>query len=277
LKLTLLLLCLLALAGHLLADGPLTDQRIMELVKSGVTQSEIQRLIASAPSVDFLMTPAAMDELAQAGVSDDTIKVMAARESGAAPVAQSTVTPALGPAITTKVLPERATSPIGKPAGFGSRTDVFGGYSYLSLDVPDTDRLSFNGWEASVTPLADHQIAPEISGSGYYKSSGFGSASAYAFLGGPRIRFGQAFFHALAGVDVIKASAFGFSDSETAFATALGGGAQSKPFGGHFAIRFGADYILTTHDAGVGESPIQNHFRVTSGIVYVFGARNENR
>jgi hypothetical protein len=249
----------------------------MELVKSGVTQSEIQRLIVSAPSVDFLLTPAATDQLMKAGVSDDTIKIMAARESGAAPAAQSTVTPAIGGPSAANVLPESATSPIGKSAGFGSRTDVFGGYSYLSLDVPDTDRVSFNGWEASVTPLADHRIAPEISGSGYYKSSGFGSASAYAFLGGPRIRFGQAYFHALGGVDVIRASAFGFSDSETAFAAAFGGGAQSKPFGGHFAIRFGADYVLTTHDAGAGESPIQNHFRVTSGIVYVFGSRNENR
>lgn len=276
-KLPLLLLCSLTVAGHLLADGPLTDQRIMDLVKSGVTQSEIQRLIETAPSVDFLLTPAATDELAKAGVSDDTIKVMAARESGETPVAPSTISPALGAPVAANVLPDNATSPIGRPAALGNRTDLFAGYSYLNADITGSDRLSFYGWETSVVPFAGHRIAPEISGSGYYKAGGYGSANTYAIMGGPRVSFGQFFVHALVGVDILQASGFGVSDTETSFASAFGAGGQSKPFGRHWAIRVTGDYVMTHYDGGFGEATIQNNFRISSGIVYLFGARNENR
>lgn len=74
------------LAGSALAqvNGPLTDQRIIELVKSGVRTDELSRLIATAPAVSFDLTPAATQQMMDAGVSEDIIKAMSAREQGAA-------------------------------------------------------------------------------------------------------------------------------------------------------------------------------------------------
>lgn len=62
--------------------GPLTNDRVTELVKSGVRADEIARIIATAPAVDFHLAPADTNLLLQSGVSEDTIKAMAARESG---------------------------------------------------------------------------------------------------------------------------------------------------------------------------------------------------
>src|SRR5690348_14408719 len=63
-------------------SGPLTDQRIIELVRAGVRADELARMIATAPQIIFDLTPAATDAMMKAGVSEDTIKAMAAREQG---------------------------------------------------------------------------------------------------------------------------------------------------------------------------------------------------
>jgi len=65
--------------------GPLTNQRVILLVQSGVRTSEVVRVIGNAPTVSFNLTPSDMDQLLRAGVSDDTIKLMAARELGLDP------------------------------------------------------------------------------------------------------------------------------------------------------------------------------------------------
>src|SRR3954465_208585 len=65
------------------SSEPLTDQRIMELVHAGVSAEELTRIIATAPSVSFYLTPAATDVMLKSGVSEDTIKAMAAREQHA--------------------------------------------------------------------------------------------------------------------------------------------------------------------------------------------------
>jgi hypothetical protein len=80
-----LLLCSLALAGCLIAQKPqgtLTNQRIGDLVQAGVTTDEIIRIIISAPKVNFDLRPGSTDNLLSAGVTEDVIKAMAARESG---------------------------------------------------------------------------------------------------------------------------------------------------------------------------------------------------
>jgi hypothetical protein len=77
------------------AQTPLTDQRIIELTKSGLRQDELARVIASAPSVNFDLTPSAEQQMMQAGVTEDTIKAMAARENGL--MLQASVAPAVSP------------------------------------------------------------------------------------------------------------------------------------------------------------------------------------
>jgi hypothetical protein len=76
-------LCAFCLFGQR-AQGPLSDQRICDLVAAGVSAPEILRIIASAPSVDFDLRPGSTAAMMQAGVSEETIKAMAARESGMA-------------------------------------------------------------------------------------------------------------------------------------------------------------------------------------------------
>jgi hypothetical protein len=59
---------------------PLTNQSVVQLIQSGVRSDEVLRVIGAAPAVSFNLTPADTDKLALAGVSEDTIKMMAARE-----------------------------------------------------------------------------------------------------------------------------------------------------------------------------------------------------
>jgi hypothetical protein len=94
------------------AQGPLTNQRIGDLVLAGVSQGEVIRIIGSASAVNFNLRPNSTDALLRVGVSEDIIEAMAAKESGAevAPVAtasvraapkQSEVTPVLVRAVST--------------------------------------------------------------------------------------------------------------------------------------------------------------------------------
>jgi len=65
-----------------LAQGPvpLSNQHVILLVESGLRPSEVVRLIGTASAVNFDLTPSGTDLLLQAGVSEETIKQMAARE-----------------------------------------------------------------------------------------------------------------------------------------------------------------------------------------------------
>jgi hypothetical protein len=77
-----LLFCGFVAAFSLFAQQPMTNQRVLELAGLGVADAEIQRLVNAAPSVDFYLAPGATDQLLKAGVSADTIKLMAARQNG---------------------------------------------------------------------------------------------------------------------------------------------------------------------------------------------------
>jgi hypothetical protein len=65
--------------------GPLTNRRITELVHSGIRPDELARIIATAPEVSFDLSPSAEQAMMSAGVTEDTIRGMAAREQGVAP------------------------------------------------------------------------------------------------------------------------------------------------------------------------------------------------
>lgn len=255
-------------------SGPLTDQRIIELVRAGIHSDELARIIATAPQVNFLLTPAATDEMLKAGVSEEIIKAMAAREQG--------TTPGEGQQLTAPSAQDRLQGAPVQPGtfkpereGFG-RTDIFVGYSYLNADFNGlVDRQSANGWEASVAFSPIKFLAIEGDGAGYYRPSVLGTSldvRDYSFMAGPRVNLGPVFVHALFGFDNLGASYLGYSDSQMSFATALGGGIQSKPFARHFAIRSSADYVLTRHNILGGTAVMQNNFRVGGGIVFVFGS-----
>jgi hypothetical protein len=59
---------------------PLSNQHVILLVESGLRPSEVVRLIGAAPAVNFDLTPSGTDRLLRAGVCEETIKQMAARE-----------------------------------------------------------------------------------------------------------------------------------------------------------------------------------------------------
>jgi hypothetical protein len=170
------------------------------------------------------------------------------------------------------------------------RVQVFGGYSYLNIDVNDLGpRQSANGWEASVSGNVNRWFAVEGSVAGYYKtynvdlnliSPGLGSFDVnvhdYSYLAGPRVNFRPVFVHALVGGDHLSASALGFSASQDGFAAAFGGGVEWK-VAPQWAIRGSGDYVLTRHNIFGGPAFTQNNFRASVGVVYLFGVRGEGR
>jgi hypothetical protein len=64
--------------------GRMNDQRIVDLVGMGVSEQEIIRMISAADKFDFDLRPVSTDAMMNAGVSEELIKAMAARESAPA-------------------------------------------------------------------------------------------------------------------------------------------------------------------------------------------------
>jgi hypothetical protein len=104
-----LALFLLAVVAFAAESGPLTDQRIFDLAALGVSSDEMIRIIASAPAVNFDLRPGSMENLTKAGVSDDVIKAMSAKQNGlalAAPVTRPIQVPPALQASTAKSNPQ---------------------------------------------------------------------------------------------------------------------------------------------------------------------------
>jgi hypothetical protein len=78
------------------APNPLTNKTVIELARTGVQSEDLQRLIRTAPAVSFNLIPAEIDELQKEGVSQDTIRMMAARQNGRV-LADAASSPALSP------------------------------------------------------------------------------------------------------------------------------------------------------------------------------------
>ena len=75
-----LFLCGLLLAQQ--AQGILTNQRVVDLLSAGVELAEVFRIIATAPRVSFNMAPSDTNALMKAGVSEEIVNAMSAREHG---------------------------------------------------------------------------------------------------------------------------------------------------------------------------------------------------
>jgi len=156
--------------------------------------------------------------------------------------------------------------------GQDSRADLFGGYSYGSIDTNGLtkSRQSINGWESSISGNFNRWFAAEADVAGYYKNYSGVSVTDYSYGAGPRFNFKPVFVHALIGGDHLTGSASGISESQDSLAGAFGGGVQWK-VSGPFSVRASADYVFTRHNITGGPSVTQNNVRASVGIVYSFG------
>jgi opacity protein-like surface antigen len=163
--------------------------------------------------------------------------------------------------------------------------NVFLGYSYNRAgELPGTFNSSnLNGWEGSLEGKIFPFIGIVADISGHYGSltapavcvGGIGGCVPFSVDGkihslllGPRVsvsvgRF-TPFAHGLVGVSHVSNSSSAFSDSDTSFAYAVGGGIDYKLIPA-LAWRFQGDRLQTRFFSGS-----QNDFRFSTGIVLRF-------
>ncbi len=152
-----------------------------------------------------------------------------------------------------------------------SKLDLFGGYSYFNGSTSGADgRFSLNGWNAQATYNFNHWLGATADFGGYYGSPFQTSANDYSFLFGPtvnlRVPHVTPYMHALFGVDRFHVDLAGGSGTDSAFASAVGGGLD-VPIKGGFGLRAAqVDWLRTNHF-----SNSQNNMRFSTGVVYRFG------
>jgi opacity protein-like surface antigen len=164
------------------------------------------------------------------------------------------------------------------------KAEVFGGYSFFRANPDD---MNLNGWNASVTGNLSSWFGVEGDVSGHYGSPrvfGIGvpfvDVSSHTFMAGPRVSYRTnsvtPFAHILIGGARASTGAFGITVSDSALATAVGGGVDIN-LSKRFAIRaFQADYIMTRFKTGSqlffsGFDERQNNFRLSTGFVIKLG------
>jgi hypothetical protein len=152
--------------------------------------------------------------------------------------------------------------------------NVFLGYSFNRADTGLSDRVNLNGWEGSV----EGKVVPHVGivadfGGQYGKltipSQGVDERDRIqSYLFGPRVSFSvgkiRPFAHVLIGAAQFHATAGGFSNSETDFADAIGGGIDYHLIP-RVSWRVQAD-ALQTHFFGER----QNDGRFSTGLVVKF-------
>jgi len=88
---------------------PLDNQRVYALSRSGLSTDELVRIIMTAPEVNFELSPGSTDVLTKAGVNDEVIRAMAARENGKAYTRAGAQAPLpLGPVAANPITPPAA-------------------------------------------------------------------------------------------------------------------------------------------------------------------------
>ncbi len=176
------------------------------------------------------------------------------------------------------------------------RFDLFGGYSYVRVNLEGDTHANLNGGSGAVAfyPSKHFGFVGDFGG---YKLSTLKSGSAttcapasapcevsvsgsvFTYLFGPRIRFGgeraTPFAQALFGGAHIGDITSGGSSicsttcSENAFAMTLGGGLDVK-VSQHFSFRGQAEYLMTRFTdptSSTGAKGTQNNARISVGIV----------
>lgn len=163
-----------------------------------------------------------------------------------------------------------------------SKAEVFGGYQYTNADIGGTDRVNLNGWNAQLSGYFNRNLGITADFAGAYGSpdAGLGigglDTKAYSYMFGPTFRapMGKAtpYVHALFGATHMSIdNPFLGNFSDNAFSFALGGGFDVN-IGHRAAFRVvQADYYATRFNANsLGAGDTQNHYRISSGIVFKF-------
>jgi hypothetical protein len=165
--------------------------------------------------------------------------------------------------------------------------EVFGGYSYYSLDLPanpglgvaTSTRLGLNGWDVSGSIGRWHHLSGEADISGHTESNCNNNTSVncsnFSYMFGPRYNLREGsnlkfFVHGLVGQDRATLAINGASLSDTSLAFAGGVGIDYW-LGRHIGIQLGpVDYIYTRH-LNDEDYPSQSNFRASVGVVFRFG------
>jgi outer membrane protein with beta-barrel domain len=151
--------------------------------------------------------------------------------------------------------------------------NVFVGYSYTRADFGGGSKGNLNGWDGSLEGKIFPFVGIVADLNGNYGGRDLPSLfhvnlKEYNFLFGPRVSVSvgkvRPFAHVLIGAAHENLSATGFSDSDTSFATAPGGGMDYKLMR-LVAWRFQGDYLQTRLFSNT-----QNNFRFTTGLVLNF-------
>ncbi len=162
-----------------------------------------------------------------------------------------------------------------------TKGNVFFGYSYLDGDLSGT-RVSVNGWNGSLEGKVFPFVGIVADLSGYYGSQNFpvpcgsfgtgcvisAKANMHSVIFGPRVSvpigkftpFGEALF----GVSHISGSVIGFSNSNTSFADAFGGGLDYRIVHG-LGFRVEGDLLETKFFSNT-----QQNVRLSVGLVLHF-------
>ena len=162
------------------------------------------------------------------------------------------------------------------------KAEVSVGYSYIRTNpaTPGIDSFNMNGGSASVAGNFNNWLGVVGDFGGYKvgKINGVDvNATTYTYLFGPRVSWRgndriTPFAQVLFGGAHIRASAFGLTGSENAFALSAGGGVDVK-VNDWLAIRpVQFEYLHTRFDEGFGNDR-QHSFRYTGGIVLRFGKK----
>jgi opacity protein-like surface antigen len=222
------------LCGIAFAAEPLTNSDVIALVLAKVPQDVIIQKIADCEP-HFQLLPVNRIQLAKAGVPEEVIRAMEAKQNGRA-----------------------------VPGAAYHRTEFFAGYTDLKGEANFFSRLGMNGWETSGSESINRWLGVEFDTAGFYTNRAGVLLTDYSYGAGPRFTLGPGFLHVLAGADHLTGSALGYSVSESAFAGAMGGGIEWAVTP-NWSLRTSADYVFLRHGG-----QLQNHLRVSSGVVYVF-------
>ncbi|MGA7445767.1 MAG: outer membrane beta-barrel protein, partial [Terriglobales bacterium] len=167
--------------------------------------------------------------------------------------------------------------------------EVFGGFSYYSLDLPanpglgvaTSTRLGLNGWDVSGSVGRWHRLSAEGDVSGHSVSNCNNNTSVncsnFSYMFGPRynLRDGSKltfFVHGLVGEDRATLAINGASQNDTSLAVAGGAGVNYWA-SRHIGLQLGpVDYIYTRH-LNDEDYPSQGNFRASVGVVFRFGGQ----
>ena len=162
--------------------------------------------------------------------------------------------------------------------------NIFFGYSYLRADLSSGQGSNLNGWEGSLEGKVFPMLGVVVDISGHYGGANVQlfcevlpgpcppsvhiSGSEYNVLFGPRLSASlgkfRPFGHVLIGLGHVSASGSGVSNSDSTFATVVGGGLDYRIVHA-IGWRFQGEYLQTRFFNGR-----QDNARLSTGLVLNF-------